>query len=55
VDSQERASFENIEFLSVYTFGNILQKPWLPLTAGVIRTERQLYWRATWGSLKLWL
>jgi len=37
LDSQDRAAFEDIEFSIVYAFGNILQKPWLPLTAGVIR------------------
>lgn len=36
MDSQDRAAFEDIEFLAVFTFGNILQKPWLPPTAGVI-------------------
>jgi hypothetical protein len=40
VDSQDRAVFEDIEILTVYTFGNILKKPWLPLTAGVMRSYR---------------
>jgi len=35
LDNQDRAALENIEFLTVYAFGNILQKPWLPLTAAV--------------------
>jgi hypothetical protein len=35
LDSQDRAAFEDIEFLTVYAFGELLQKCWLPLTAGV--------------------
>jgi hypothetical protein len=37
LDSQGRAAFEDIEFLTVYAFGELLQKLWLPLTAGVVQ------------------
>jgi len=36
LDSQDRAAFEDVEFLILYAYGEFLQKPWLPLTAGVI-------------------
>jgi hypothetical protein len=36
LDSQGRAAFEDVEFLTLFAFGELLQKPWLPLTAGVI-------------------
>ena len=51
MDSQNRAAFEDIEFLAAFTFGNILQKPWLPLTAGVIRLVhvKQMYSDASIG------
>jgi hypothetical protein len=35
LDSQDRAAFEDIEILTVSVFGELLQKLWLPLTAGV--------------------
>jgi hypothetical protein len=38
LDSQDRANFENDEFSYAYVIGEHLQKPWLPLTAGVKQT-----------------
>jgi hypothetical protein len=51
LDSQDRAAFEDIEFLTVYAFSELLQKPWLPLTAGVGQQNlgekyRKIYSRA---------